>query len=175
MTRLASISLILFLIVLPIAGNCAGLDDASQPSVTVTPQQSTPPPFTDVPEGHWASDSISNLKELGIVNGYTDGSFNGDKYVTRYELALVLSRVVDALKAALAPQPTTTAEVKDESKIAEEAVNSRKFKQEAAGTAYATVTDVAREIALMVTSIVENNVPHWEDVETEEKDPNSNK
>lgn len=55
--------------------------------------------FSDIPADHLASDAVQHLKELGVVQGYPDGKFRGNDYVTRYELALVLSRIVDSLKA----------------------------------------------------------------------------
>ena len=173
MIRFALITLITILLILPIAGICAELENTAQPSVTAAPK-TTPPPFPDVPEGHWAYDAVSNLKELGIVNGYSDGSFNGDKFVTRYELAVVLSRVIDALKVSLAPQSISAApERKNVSKDAEEKVISRKSKQEVGGGGNATITDVARGIASTVREIVQNNVPHWEDEGIEDEGLNS--
>ena len=48
--------------------------------------------FTDVPNNHWAYKAINELAELGIVNGYQDGTFKPDKAVTRAELATILDR-----------------------------------------------------------------------------------
>ena len=44
-------------------------------------------PFSDVPATHWAYDSIAKLAAAGIVEGYGDTSFGGDKLMTRYEMA----------------------------------------------------------------------------------------
>ena len=35
-------------------------------------------PFSDVPADHWAYDSVSKLAAEGVINGYTDGSFEGN-------------------------------------------------------------------------------------------------
>ncbi len=51
-------------------------------SMEPTPQE---PPFTDVPETHWAYDQISLLKDMGVVNGYADGEFRPNRPVTRSE------------------------------------------------------------------------------------------
>ncbi len=44
----------------------------------------------DVPQGHWAKDAVDHLAGNGIVQGYTDGKFHGDKPMTRYEYAQML-------------------------------------------------------------------------------------
>ena len=44
----------------------------------------------DVPQGHWAKDAVDHLAGNGIVKGYTDGKFHGDKPMTRYEYAQML-------------------------------------------------------------------------------------
>lgn len=51
-------------------------------------------PFYDVPEDHWAYDSVEYLAEAGLVEGYPDGSFGGSRNFTRYEMALVFARIV---------------------------------------------------------------------------------
>lgn len=48
------------------------------------------PPFPDVPPDHWAAAAIERLAAAGILTGYPDGTYSGDKAVTRYELAVVL-------------------------------------------------------------------------------------
>ena len=39
-------------------------------------------PFTDVPEGHWAYNSINKLVDAGIVEGYNNGHYGGDRLIT---------------------------------------------------------------------------------------------
>jgi hypothetical protein len=51
----------------------------------------------DVPPGHWAYDAVQSLIREGILRGYPDGSFRGQKPVTRYEFAVALR---DALQEA---------------------------------------------------------------------------
>ncbi|MDO8684618.1 MAG: S-layer homology domain-containing protein [Armatimonadota bacterium] len=59
--------------------------------------------FSDVPAGHWAAESVTKMSEAGIMKGYPDGKFNGDKPVTRYELAVALERFAQFIEASRAP------------------------------------------------------------------------
>ena len=51
-------------------------------------------PFSDVPAGHWAYDSIAKLAAAGVVDGYGDTTFGGDKLMTRYEMAQIVARAM---------------------------------------------------------------------------------
>jgi hypothetical protein len=51
--------------------------------------------FADVPAGHYAETSVLKLTQLGILTGFPDGLFRGERPVDRYELALILSRMWD--------------------------------------------------------------------------------
>jgi hypothetical protein len=48
--------------------------------------------FSDVAARHWAYDAVSQLQQAGLVDGYSDGTFRGDKALTRYEFAVVIAR-----------------------------------------------------------------------------------
>lgn len=50
--------------------------------------------FPDVPENHWAYEYVSKLAGNGIIEGYPDGDFRGDKPMTRYEFAAMLYRAI---------------------------------------------------------------------------------
>lgn len=50
--------------------------------------------FPDVPENHWAYEYIKGLQEKGILEGYPNGRFEGDHYMTRYEFAAMLYRAL---------------------------------------------------------------------------------
>lgn len=50
-------------------------------------------PFSDVPSNHWAYDAVNKLSQAGIVDGY-NGKFNGDKNMTRYEMAQVVAKAM---------------------------------------------------------------------------------
>lgn len=51
-------------------------------------------PFSDVPAKHWSYDAVAKLAAAGIVDGYGDGSFKGDKTMTRYEMATVVAKAM---------------------------------------------------------------------------------
>lgn len=51
-------------------------------------------PFVDVPAKHWSYDAVSKLAKAGIVDGYDDGTFRGDKTMTRYEMAQVVAKAM---------------------------------------------------------------------------------
>ncbi len=67
-------------------------------------------PFTDVPAGHWAYDSISKLAAAGVIEGYGDDTFRGDRLMTRYEMAQIVAKAmakganVDKLAAEFADE-----------------------------------------------------------------------
>jgi uncharacterized coiled-coil protein SlyX len=54
--------------------------------------------FPDVPSDSYAADAVSQLVELGIVNGFPDGTFRGNEAFTRYQAALVVSRLLDVIE-----------------------------------------------------------------------------
>lgn len=51
-------------------------------------------PFVDVPAKHWAYDAVSKLGNAGIVDGFGDGTFRGDKTMTRYEMAQIVAKAM---------------------------------------------------------------------------------
>lgn len=53
--------------------------------------------FADVPDGHWAGGAVERIADLGIVIGYPDGTFRGDDAFTRYQAALVVSRLLGVI------------------------------------------------------------------------------
>ena len=67
-------------------------------------------PFSDVPAGHWAYDSINKLAAAGVIEGYGDATFGGDKLMTRYEMAQIVAKAmakgadVDKLAAEFADE-----------------------------------------------------------------------
>ena len=56
-------------------------------------------PFSDVPAGHWAYNSVSKLAAEGVIEGYGDGTYRGDRNITRYEMAQMIAK-------AMAKNPT---------------------------------------------------------------------
>ncbi len=51
-------------------------------------------PFSDVPAKHWAYDAVAKLAAAGIVDGYGDGTFRGDKTMTRFEMAQIVAKAM---------------------------------------------------------------------------------
>jgi len=62
-------------------------------------------PFSDVPQDHWAYDAVQMLEQKGLVEGYPDGLFKGDRAMTRYEMAMVVARVIAKLEQVQASIP----------------------------------------------------------------------
>ena len=56
--------------------------------------------FPDVPANHWAYEYVTRLKQAGILTGYPDGNFAGDRMMTRYEFAAIVYRAIMAGAAA---------------------------------------------------------------------------
>ena len=52
--------------------------------------------FPDVPANHWAYEYVTKLKHAGILTGYPDGNFDGDRMMTRYEFAAIVYRAIMA-------------------------------------------------------------------------------
>ena len=52
--------------------------------------------FPDIPENHWAYDYVMKLARAGIIEGYEDGEFKGNRMMTRYEFAALLYRAIMA-------------------------------------------------------------------------------
>ncbi len=50
--------------------------------------------FSDVPAKHWAYESVGQLARAGVVSGYGDNAFNGDKILTRYEVAVIVAKAM---------------------------------------------------------------------------------
>ena len=51
-------------------------------------------PFSDVPAGHWAYDAVAQLAQDGVIDGYGDNTFQGDKNITRYEMAQMVAKAM---------------------------------------------------------------------------------
>ena len=59
-------------------------------------------PFSDVESDSWAYEAVASLSDQNIVEGYPDGTFKGDKHITRYEMAQITARLLakrDSLSA----------------------------------------------------------------------------
>lgn len=52
--------------------------------------------FPDVPENHWAYEAVETMAKTGLVKGYPDGEFKGDRNMTRYEFAQIVYNAIQA-------------------------------------------------------------------------------
>lgn len=69
-------------------------------------------PFSDVPAKHWSYDAVNKLAQAGVVDGYGDGTFKGDKTMTRYEMAQIVAKAMN--KSLNADQQGTVDELSKE-------------------------------------------------------------
>ena len=51
-------------------------------------------PFSDVPADHWAYDAVSQLAADGVIEGYGDSTFKGNRNITRYEMAQMVAKAM---------------------------------------------------------------------------------
>ena len=51
-------------------------------------------PFADVPADHWAYDAVSQLAADGVIEGYGDSTFKGNRNITRYEMAQMVAKAM---------------------------------------------------------------------------------
>jgi len=56
--------------------------------------------FSDVPAQHWAYDAVKKLAQAGIVSGVNDGTFAGDKTITRYQMAQIVANAMTKVNKA---------------------------------------------------------------------------
>lgn len=66
------------------------------------PSGSTALAQSDVPAGHWAKEAVGRLAELGILSGFSDGSFRGADNLTRYQAAVIIHRLLGVIEGELA-------------------------------------------------------------------------
>ena len=64
-------------------------------------------PLDDVPFDHWAYDAVDQLVEASVIRGYPDGTFKGDRAMTRYEFAMATAALLEYIEQQLAPRPVT--------------------------------------------------------------------
>jgi len=61
-------------------------------------------PFEDVKPDHWAYQAVTDLQQKGIITGYPDHHFNGQRTLTRYEFAIALKRALDKIATIQGPK-----------------------------------------------------------------------
>lgn len=80
-------------------------------------------PFDDVPEDHWAYGAVTQLVKAGVLQGYDDKSFRGDKPLTRYEMAQVVAKAISKSEKGLGNAETKAIIEKLKAEFANELVN----------------------------------------------------
>jgi hypothetical protein len=80
-------------------------------SLVMTGQGASATPFSDVPANHWAYQAIQSLAADGLVEGYPDGKFKGDRPMTRYEMAVLVARVIAKVQAGMPRDYATKADL----------------------------------------------------------------
>jgi len=60
-------------------------------------------PTQDVPFDHWAYDAVQTLVDEGCIIGYPDGTFKGDRAMTRYEFAVAIARCMETIQMKTGP------------------------------------------------------------------------
>lgn len=71
-------------------------------------------PFSDVEPSSWAYQSVEQLASAGIINGYPDGTFKGNKDITRYEMAQMVAKAMANQDRANAEQQAMINRLADE-------------------------------------------------------------
>jgi len=79
-----------------------------------TPEIASPSTFIDVSSDHWAAYSVNNLVRLGVTQGYPDGTFRGERNMSRYEMATFLSKMANAKNVRAAENEKLNEELKAE-------------------------------------------------------------
>ena len=71
-------------------------------------------PFSDVPSDSWAYQAVDQLATAGIINGYPDGTFKGQKDITRFEMAQMIAKAMANQDRANAEQQAMINRLADE-------------------------------------------------------------
>jgi len=99
-------------------------------------QVSAAPLFPDVKANHWAADAVAQLAAKGIVEGYPDGTFKGDRAATRWETALIVARLL-----AKDEQMWATFATKEDLEALKQLVNQLKDELDALGVRVTNLED----------------------------------
>ena len=71
-------------------------------------------PFSDTPANLGAHGAITDLAARGLIEGYPDGTFKGDRAMTRYEMAMVIAGLLTRIEALQVPPPGAPAAASDQ-------------------------------------------------------------
>jgi len=135
----------------------------------------------DVPKDHWAADSVQRLADAGIVKGYPDGEFKGDKLVTRFEFAAALERFVEFFQQSLKPVIPNKESKPTAASPKPPADKSMAFLKDGGflpkdspilkdGNKPITTDQMAEALAMVTKKMIEMRVPGFEDEEKAKKE-----
>lgn len=114
--------------------------------ISICSAASAAPLFGDVPDEHWARDAVANLAAKGLVEGYPDGTFKGDRAATRYELAMVVARFL-----AKNEQEHASFSTKADLEALRALVNNLRDELDALGVRVTNLEENVRKLDLRVT------------------------
>src|SRR5438552_9117661 len=103
-------------------------------------------PFPDLPADPWATEAVKVLAEKGLVEGYPNGTFKGDRAATRYEVAMVVARLL----AYLEKRPQVT---KEDLEAIKKLVDEFKDELDAMGVRLKNVEDLLASLEKRVTEL----------------------
>jgi hypothetical protein len=112
----------------------------------VIPAQAAPL-FPDVKDDHWAKDAVAALAAKGLLEGYPDGTFKGDRAATRWEVAMIVARLLAKMEQSNATF-ATKADLDDLRKL----VNSLKDELDALGV---RVTNIEEQVGRLDRRVTE--------------------
>jgi hypothetical protein len=106
------------------------------------------PLFPDVRDDHWAKDAVAKLAAQGLLEGYPDGTFKGDRAATRWEVAMIVARLLAKMEQANATF-ATKAELDEVRKLA----NALKEELDALGVRVTNLEDNVDRLDKRVTEL----------------------
>lgn len=106
------------------------------------------PLFPDVPENHWARDAVATLAAKGIVEGYPDGTFKGDRAATRWEVAMMVARLLGQME-----QEHATFATKAELAELQKLVDALRSELDALGARVGSLEDKVDKLDLRVSEL----------------------
>ena len=106
------------------------------------------PLFPDVKDDHWAKDAVAALAAKGLLEGYPDGTFKGDRAATRWEVAMIVARLLAKMEQAHATF-ATKAELEDLRKL----VNALREELDALGVRVTNLEENVSRLDKRVTEL----------------------
>lgn len=128
--------------------------------------------YVDVPSGHWAYDAIKIADEAGCWKGYPDGTFRGNRNITRYEMAMLIARIQDCVKVPV-PEVKETAETPEAAKLVEKDEKALAETKKLKALVDKLQAEFKDELAALKTQVKKNKAEIdglWKDQKRQDKD-----